>query len=81
MTEALHICLTLHDQRFDRDVSLELPGGWIATLKTMHARPPSIHNSGLLISSVVLEGTDDRHHHGSHAPDFDHMVYACKCIW
>ena len=41
--EALHIHLT-PDQRFNRDVGLELPGCWVSTLKTLcvKSRPPLI---------------------------------------
>ena len=37
--EALHIHLTPEDQRFNRDVGLELPGCWVSTLKALHAKP------------------------------------------
>ena len=42
--EALHIHLTPEDQRFNRDVGLELPGCWVSTLKTMcvKPRPPTL---------------------------------------
>ena len=40
--EALHIHITLEDQRFNRDVCLELPGCWVSTHKAlcMKPRPP-----------------------------------------
>ena len=37
--EALHIHLTPEDQRFNRDVGLELPGCWVSTLKTLCVKP------------------------------------------
>ena len=37
--EALHIHLTPEDQRFNRDVGLELPGCWISTLKALCVKP------------------------------------------
>ena len=37
--EALHIHLTPEDQRFNRDVGLELPGRWVSTLKALRVKP------------------------------------------
>ena len=37
--EALHIHLTPEDQRFNRDVGLELLGCWVSTLKTLCVKP------------------------------------------
>ena len=37
--EELHIHLTPEDQRFNRDVGLELPGCWVSTLKTLRMKP------------------------------------------
>ena len=39
MKEALHIHLTPEDQRFNRDVGLELPGCWVSTLMTLCVKP------------------------------------------
>ena len=37
--EALHIHPMPEDQRFNRDVGLELPGCWVPTLKALHVKP------------------------------------------
>ena len=37
--EALHIHQTPEDQRFNRDVGLELPGCWVSTLKALCVKP------------------------------------------
>ena len=39
--KALHIHLTPEDQRFNRDVGLELPGCWVSTLKALCVKPRS----------------------------------------
>ena len=39
--EALHIHLTPEDQRFNRDVGLELPGCWVSTLKALREATPT----------------------------------------
>ena len=35
LKEALHISLTSEEQRFNRDVGLELQGCWVSTLKAL----------------------------------------------
>ena len=37
LKEAVHIQITPADERFNRDGGLELPGCWIAALKTLGA--------------------------------------------
>ena len=39
--EALHIQLTPEEQRFNKDVGLELPDCWIATIKSCKDTPTS----------------------------------------
>ena len=36
---ALHVHQTPEDQRFNRDVGLEVPGCWVSTLKALHMKP------------------------------------------
>ena len=43
LKEALHISLTSEEQRFNRDVGLELQGCWVSTLKALRVVRHSNH--------------------------------------